>query len=221
MAANSTRDQILLILKTDGPKTVEALSRKLGITPMGARQHLTILEADGFVRVTRERRGVGRPAFVYHLTEVGRERFPRNYDGLARDLLDAIAILDGDEKVNELLRFRWEQFARQHAPAFAGKPLVQRVAELARIQNEKGYLASYSEGEDAVYLYEHNCAIARIACQYAQTCEHELRTFEELLGAPVERVECLSQGGSSCVYRIPKPPAAAAGPDPARAAAKR
>lgn len=203
LTTNSTRDQILMILKTDGPQTVDVLSRKLGITPMGARQHLTILEGDGLVRVTRERRGVGRPAFLYHLTEAGRERFPRHYDGLAKELLDALAILEGDEKVNEVLRFRWKQFAEQHGPAFADKPLTERVAELARIQNAKGYLASWETGEDALYLYEHNCAIARVACEYRQTCQYELETFRKLLGAPIERVECLSEGGTSCVYRIP------------------
>lgn len=205
LTTNSTRDQILMILKTGGPQTVEALSRKLGITPMGARQHLTILEGDGLVFVTRERRGVGRPAFLYHLSESGRERFPRNYDGLAKELLDALALLDGDTKVNELLRFRWRQFAEQYGPALADKPLPERVAELARIQNEKGYLASWENGEDALYLYEHNCSIARVACEYRQTCQYELETFQNLLGVPIERIECLSQGGSSCVYRIPKP----------------
>lgn len=210
LTTNSTRDQILMILKTDGPQTVDMLSRKLGITPMGARQHLTILEGDALVHVTRERRGVGRPAFLYHLTEGGRERFPRNYDGLAKELLDALATLDGDEKVNELLRFRWKQFAAQHGPALANKSLPERVAELARIQNEKGYLAGWENGEDALYLYEHNCAIARVACEYGQTCKYELETFQRLLGVPIERVECLSDGGSSCVYRIPKRAEAAA-----------
>lgn len=39
------------------------------MTSMGARQHLTALEADGWVSFSDEARGRGRPIRLWHLTD--------------------------------------------------------------------------------------------------------------------------------------------------------
>lgn len=64
------RRQILTALKKQGSLSVDDLSRCLGITPMGIRQHLAVLERDNLVMISSVRRGMGRPSYLYRLTEL-------------------------------------------------------------------------------------------------------------------------------------------------------
>ena len=82
-----TRHRILQLLKLQGPLTTDEMSQELKITYMGVRQHLTPAVHDGLIRYHTEQRGVGRPTYVYSLTELGDELFPRTYPPLANNLL--------------------------------------------------------------------------------------------------------------------------------------
>ncbi|HYM70676.1 MAG TPA: winged helix-turn-helix transcriptional regulator, partial [bacterium] len=80
---STTRGEILSLIKRHGPLTVQELSRRLEITPMGVRQHLAILERDGQLRSDGVRRGQGRPSRVYSITPEGDKIFPRTYEEVA------------------------------------------------------------------------------------------------------------------------------------------
>src|SRR5581483_685827 len=60
------------------------------ITVSGARQHLVALERDGLVAHRDLRDGPGRPRHLYGLTPAGDALFPRNYAGLANELLEYV-----------------------------------------------------------------------------------------------------------------------------------
>ncbi|MNV72283.1 hypothetical protein D3C71_1653600 [compost metagenome] len=75
--------------------------------------------------------------------------------------------------------------------------------ELASIQNENGYMVEWSQSsEDEYVLSEHNCPITQVANTYQQACSCELKLFQNLLDANVERTACLAKGASKCVYVI-------------------
>ena len=200
----STRDSILYLLKTQGPSTVSALSEKLGITPMGVRQHLRQLEAQGLVQVTQKRGKVGRPGHVYSLTEAGDESFIRNYHELVEFLLDTLTAMEGSDKVDSLFRQRAKQFIEQHKPDFVNRSLEERLALLAKLQDEAGYLTVLDQQNDRFVLTEHNCTIARVASRYTEVCKYELDSFQELLGddTEVQRVQCISSGDNFCQYVV-------------------
>ena len=85
----ATRQQILDYLRRNGRATVKDLDVHLGLTSTGVRQHLTVLEREGFVEAHEERGRVGRPALVYRLTETGDALYPKKYDQLANKALKA------------------------------------------------------------------------------------------------------------------------------------
>ena len=82
-----TRRRILLALKQRGGMTAAELAELLGITSMGVRRHLTTLERDRLVDYELVQRGKGRPSYVYRLTAQAENLFPKNYAGLAKELL--------------------------------------------------------------------------------------------------------------------------------------
>ena len=84
-----------------------------------------------------------------------------------------------------------------------GASLVERVRELAVIQDAAGYLAEWYVGDDgAVRLRENNCAIHHVANGHRAACDAELALFRELLGPDVERETHIASGDRCCTYRI-------------------
>jgi len=104
---NPTRQNIITLLKKNGGMTIEDLSKNISITPMGIRQHLLSLEKKGLVGYTAKKHGIGRPGFVYMLTESADELFPKTYDRFTLDILKEVKRNDGQEKINKI--FGWER----------------------------------------------------------------------------------------------------------------
>ena len=77
----STRQEILEILKEERQATVEDLAQRLELTPMTIRHHLNVLQAQGLIEAAKVRRSqkVGRPRLVYTLTEAADDHFPQSY----------------------------------------------------------------------------------------------------------------------------------------------
>jgi len=88
--------------------------------------------------------------------------------------------------------------------ATVGPALASRVAELARILDEDGYLASYEALADGSFrVVEHNCAVLDVAERYGQACSSEIAFLRQALpDARVERVSHMIAGAHSCAYQI-------------------
>ena len=79
----TTKQQILALLKRTGSATVDEAAGALTVASMTARQHLVGLERDGLVQSEKVRRSNGRPHYLFYLTPKGDEMFPRRFDLLA------------------------------------------------------------------------------------------------------------------------------------------
>src|SRR5690606_26202112 len=81
-----TRERIARLILEHGPQTAAALAQELGVTAAAIRRHLEQMTADGVVEPAedrrRRRRGRGRPAKVFALTDAGRAAFHQAYDDL-------------------------------------------------------------------------------------------------------------------------------------------
>ncbi len=188
--------------------TAQQLAAELNITSMGVRRHLMTLERDGLVRMQTQRQAAGRPTYVYQLTEEGYDTFPRNYDLLATQLLDAARTREGETKVQDLFSGRMDQLVAQYEPRMRGKDLAGRVAELAKIQDESGYMAIWEKTEGGYLLKEQNCAIYRVACRFQEACQYEIELFRRLLDADIQRVEHQVKGDLACTYFVSEKPRA-------------
>ncbi len=201
-SSSPTRREILRLIRVRGGMTAQQLATELQITSMGVRRHLLALERDGLVRVQTQRQAAGRPTYVYQLTAEGYDTFPRNYDLLATQLLDAARVREGPAKVQDLFSTRMDQLVAQYEPRMRGKDLAGRVAELAKIQDENGYMAVWEKVDAGYLLKEQNCAIYRVACRFQEACEYEIELFRRLLDAQIERVSHQVKGDTACTYLV-------------------
>jgi predicted ArsR family transcriptional regulator len=218
-AGSATPKAILFALRRDGPLSPDDLVGRLGISRTAVLQQLRGLTSNGLVERRAVRHGVGRPRHLYEVTSAAQAAFPSSYDRLAEGLLQAIGSVGGRTMLDEVFRARRTLLttsARQRlaAEGLADAPLAERVALLARIQDELGYLAS-TEIERApdgsptgvVRLRECNCAIHAIATEHPDACRCEISWFRDVLEARVVRETHIAAGARSCTYRIEELPA--------------
>jgi DeoR family transcriptional regulator, suf operon transcriptional repressor len=202
----STRDQILSLLKVNKQLTVSEMANQLDITEMAVRRHLNTLERDNIIETTLVRQAMGRPTNVYHLTKTGQEMFPRNYATLTVDLLRDIESLSGKEMVEQLFERRKERMKEVYSSRIIDhKTLEDKIAELARLQNEHGYMVEWEKDEEGSYIFkEYNCPISEIAQEYPVACNCELSLFQELLGTDeVDCEVCMAVDSEPhCFYKI-------------------
>lgn len=195
-----TRRKILLALKKSGGMTAAELSELLGMTSMGVRRHLTTLERDGLVMFDSQQRGLGRPSYLYQLTERADALFPRTYHILTNELLGYLP----EEDLEQIFARRLERRIRLGRARLAGLSFHERVAELARVLDEEGYFAEWEQVDDSTYVVrEFNCAIHEVAYRYRQACATEFEFIRAMLPeATVTRDDYLMSGASACSYRI-------------------
>jgi predicted ArsR family transcriptional regulator len=197
---------VLHALKAAGPQTAEALGRKLGMTAVGARQHLARLQEEALVDAVDEREGVGRPKRVWSLTEAGHARFPDNHAGLTLELIAAIRKTGGEAMLDSVIAARERAALRNYRQTLDGATsLKEKVKRLAKLRSAEGYMASVAAAsDDALLLVENHCPICVAAKACQGFCRSELALFRAALGAGVgiERAEHIVAGARRCVYRI-------------------
>lgn len=203
----SGRNRVLFQLKAHGPQTAARVGKRLDITTMAVRQHLSVLQGEGVVEFTDERRKIGRPARVWRLTPKANDRFPDSHAELVVDLLQAIQRASGDEGLERLTAERTRRQVESYRARMPSqdRPPEERVAALASIRREEGYMAECQrlrEGE--IELAENHCAIFKAAQFCPKLCGSELTLFREVLGDrfTVERIEHMPSGDRRCAYRI-------------------
>lgn len=211
----ATRRALLVELRKRGEARAEQLAGELGITVGAVRQHLHGLAAADLVTHREERAGPGRPRHHYRLAPAAEALFPRAYGELTVELLDYV----GDEDPGLVARaFERRRRARVERvrERLAGLDFAARVAEVARVLDEDGYLAEVERlpadeaGRAGWRILEHNCAIRAVAERYAHACGSELAFLREVLpDADVTRVSHILAGAHACAYEVRLRPAPA------------
>lgn len=199
-----TRRKIIMALKERGGLTAAELAEMLGITSMGVRRHLTTLERDKLVVYELVQRGKGRPSYVYRLSAQAENLFPKNYAALANELLNYVQDSAGEDTIIKLFDRRAQRRIRNAQAQLGEKSLVDRVAGLAKLLTNDGYLAEWEqEDEDTFWLREHNCAVHDVAAEFSAACNSELTFLQTLMpDAVVTREHHMMGGELMCAYRI-------------------
>ena len=199
-----TRREILNILKRQGRATLEELANGVGLVPVTVRAHLNVLERDDLVRYEEVRGRVGRPYYVYTLTEEAEELFPKNYDVLTNRVLDSLEAIGGRDALERLAEQMAASWAKQHAERLAGKTPGERVVEAAKVRSEEGAWAEVEESEHGHTIVQYNCSCPQVSNRHPEvTCAAELAYLRRLLGPEVERVAWRQNGDRLCRYRVP------------------
>ena len=198
----AARDQILDYLRHRGEATVKELAAYLAMTTTGARQHLALLQRDGLINAQQVRGHVGRPSFVYSLTERGAARFPANYAMLTNLLLEEVRTMAGAEALQRLLRRVSARMAERYGERVSGRSMSDRVERTAQVLREHGCEVEIEERGDEYFIRQCTCPYPEVARQHAAVCALEVDFVQRMTGADARLVASLLRGDSACTYRV-------------------
>jgi len=201
---NSTRNCIIRFLKKSSGLSIEELSKSINITPMGIRQHLLSLEKKGVVTYISKKHGIGRPGFVYMLTDSADALFPKSYDKFALEILNDIKIFEGAEKLDTIFRRRKDKQLNTIKEALAVlETFDDTVNKLKDILEAEGHIVELTRSNGHYHLKQHNCPVSKLAAEFRDLCGYELQMYRELLGKQVTREQNIADGSPACFYKIP------------------
>lgn len=211
------RGRLLVELKKAQRLTAKELANRLRVSLNGIRHHLKELESEGLIEYERQYHGVGAPAFAYRLTRAGQALFPRRYEATLNDVLDQVVEREGRAGAVAVLEARYAALTRRVQEQLAGADPAERMASVARLLTDEGYMAEGAVTSTNGTLIEHNCAIPAVAERFPEICAAEARFLAAVLGAQVERQGHILSGCNACEYRVHFNPVRSAPPSQEKA----
>jgi predicted ArsR family transcriptional regulator len=192
------------LIKIQGDMNAKALAQALGMTAMGAGQHLNKLLEKGWVKTTVKKTGRGRPSAVWQLTASGHAQYTDRHANLTLDLIKLVELNFGEQGLEQVIQGRSQLCLDNYLEKLEGLDLVARVKRLAQLRSEEGYMARVVEQENSFLLIEDHCPICAAAKTCQGFCKTELENFQACFSqlAEVSRTEHILQGASRCCYEI-------------------
>ncbi|MFD1851218.1 helix-turn-helix transcriptional regulator [Oceanobacillus bengalensis] len=199
-----TKQKLLEVLKKNDENSINDIMQHFSISDIAVRKHIHELVQQGFVKKIAHKKKVGRPYFTYELTEKGHETFPNQNKDLPVELLHDLEDLQGPEAVKELLLKRMKRETTEYEERMRSETLDGKIAELASIQNEKGYMLEVEKIDKNQYeIRNYNCPIANISTLYSQVCHNEKSMLQKLFsGSEVATHSLITDGSHLCRWTI-------------------
>jgi len=204
----STRQEILEILKAEGQATVEDLAERLELTPMTIRHHLNVLQAQNLVEASRVRRSrkVGRPRLIYTLTEAADELFPQSYGDLARYLVSVVKETLGEEETREIFRRIADRLAQEAPPAIEGQSFEERLDQVVEFMKTQGFISRWEKTDAGYILTNVNCPYRRVTQEHGEVCILDTTLINRLLNVEPQRITSMKEGDTTCSFLlVPSP----------------
>ena len=196
---DSTRGRVLWLLRREN-RTVDDLATEIGVTDNAVRSHLAALERDGLIAQRGLRRGRGKPAILYGLTEHAESLFPKAYGSVLHQLLDVLVEREEPEEIERVLRQVGRRLAAARGPQ-AGD-LDARLRAAIDAIHELGGSAELMEREGADPVIQgYGCPLAGTVVDHPEVCRLMESLLEELTGIAM-REDCERGETPRCRFHV-------------------
>lgn len=200
----STRQEILEIIKQERQATVEDLAERLELTPMTIRHHLNVLQAQNLVVASKVRRSkkVGRPRLVYTLTDAADELFPQSYGELARYLVSEVKETVGEDEAEAILRRVADRVAKSAPAPIAGQTFEERLTQVVDFMEEQGFISRWEKTDEGYVITNINCPYRNVSREHDEVCIMDTQILTRLLNVTPQRLTSMQAGESSCRFLL-------------------
>ncbi len=161
---------------------------------MGVKKHCLSMQKLGYLDTWRRPKDVGRPEKLYRITEKLAPLFPSIGDDVSLAIIEAATQLDPNAAEKLLFSFFRAQTERLSA-VVTGDSVQERAERLADSRDKSGYFSRcvYSE-EEGLRVDEFHNPLETLFNRYPTLERMEIKMFETLLGARVDRTVSTSSG---------------------------
>jgi predicted ArsR family transcriptional regulator len=198
---SEAKANLVYLMKRRGSVTVGEASEELNLSPSTIRQHLSRLEADGFIDRRIHREGVGRPSTMYFLTRKA-ELFFQNREsdllvGLVRTLVER-----GEQELLKDFFFRaWRERIALWKQMLAFAKAGEEVVVLNELLREWGFVPECRYNHEGQLVIEFfHCPYPNVAEVVPFQCQAELYLLQEVTGKTFCRTCELQKGDVSCRF---------------------
>jgi predicted ArsR family transcriptional regulator len=198
----TTRETILHTIKSSQQANVEGLAEVAEVSPVTVRHHLNALQADGLIESSSIRRKVGRPYYVYSLSEKGHELFPKRYVRLTSRLLDELKTRLPEEVVQEVFESVVHSVVEEHKGEYEHLAFEDRLDYLVDLLADEGFLASWENGDDGYIVREYSCPYISVGRDHSEICTIDKELIVNVLQAPIVQNRCMLEGDDCCQFSI-------------------
>ncbi len=205
----STREIILDAIKQANEATVDDLALAADVSPVTVRHHLNSLQAEGLLKARSIRRKVGRPYYIYRLSDKGHELFPQRYLRLSSMLLDELKDRFPKEVVAELFNSVVERIVQEHRVHFEGLTFEEKLNYLVGLLADEGFLATWEVTEEGYQITEYSCPYYSVGRKHSEVCGFDKQLMIAVLDSPISQESCMLNGDSSCQFTLLLPGAIA------------
>ncbi len=196
----TTREIILHTIKASPQSTVEELAEAADVSPVTVRHHLNALQAEGVIEAASIRRKVGRPYYVYSLSEKGQELFPKRYVRLTSRLLDEMKGRLPQPLIDDIFNGVVANVLEEHRGEFEHLPLEGRFDYLVALLAEEGFLSTWERTDSGYRLIEYSCPYLSIGSAHVEVCSFDRKLIDGILQLPVQQNSCMLQGAPCCQF---------------------
>jgi predicted ArsR family transcriptional regulator len=171
---------------------------------MAVRQHLMDLEKKGIVTRSARNKGVGRPIYVYSLTDKAAGIFPHAYVKFSLDILRLIEKERGRDAVLDLLRARNAEICADLLSVCPRQCACdERLQRFIAHKNSEGSMAEVKRAGDRYVIDSYNCIISEVAVKYPEVCRYELDTMKTVFGRSTRLEHHMLDGFAACRFTTP------------------
>jgi DeoR family suf operon transcriptional repressor len=182
--------------------TINELAEAVDINPISVRHHISKLEADGLVKSSEEKHGVGRPRRLYFLSEKGREQFPTRYLRLTLRLLEQLKETLPQKMVKELFTQVAQDMASDYELVTEGLTIEERLDIVKNLLEEEGFAVEWEKQGEEYHIREISCPYYHIGQNHPEVCSVDQTLISTLLSVPAEKIRCVLNGDAYCTYVV-------------------
>lgn len=198
----STREIIFHAIKSSPQIAVDALAEVADVSPVTVRHHLNGLQAEGLIEAESVRRKVGRPYYVYSISERGQELFPKRYVQLTSRLLSEMKDRLPPGVVAEVFQGVVDSVLEEHRGEFEHLDMEGRLDYLVNLLTEEGFLSKWERTEDGYALIEYSCPYLTVGSDHAEICHIDKQLILGVLEVPVHQESCMLNGAACCQFTV-------------------
>lgn len=196
--------RVIKLLVGNRPQTVAQLMRITGVTRTAVTEQLNELVAAGFVERGIERlAGRGRPRHLFSATEAALVLLFANNQRLVVPLIwTAVREIGGDKLVRDVMKRVSKALADHYSKRVKATKPEERLRQLTQFLIEEGSLIDTVIEDDQLVIYKRTCPFVSLVDDKRAVCSVDLDMMSEVVGAPVERLECRHTGAPCCSFAI-------------------
>ena len=187
-----------------GPETVDKIAATLHVTPNAVRAQLAVMERDGLIRRSGQRRGTTRPFQLFELTPQLEHLLSGAYIPFATHLLRLISEREPRERVDKLMRQAGHALAAElPASGVRSGPLQSRLRAAAEVLNaELGAVIEVTRADGHFVLRGAGCPLAALTENNPGVCLAIETLLADLLEGVDVRQCCDRDGKPRCCFRV-------------------